>query len=174
MLRHCSTRVKDKQKINENQSCSLLKLLKSKFPGFTPTSPFFQLIPWKHSKIKRFDTVPSESGLQKMCIHILFSSAKCSVITAVQRPMCALTKPRASFLAEGILVSVLQKGQSSAPGAPLGGTVYPSNWFFFFSNVVSLWCYNCKLICKEFTLFKKCKQNSQGYSLLHCWKMILL
>lgn len=88
-------------------------------PWLTPTSPFFQLIPWKHSKIKRFDTVPSESGLQKMCIHILFSSAKYNVITAVQSLMCALTKPRASSLAEGYFNVCPAERPSSAPGASL-------------------------------------------------------
>lgn len=67
-----------------------------------------------------------------MCIHILFSSAKCNVITAVQRLMCALTEPGAPSLAEGYLDVCPAQSPSSAPGAPLQGALYHLNSFIDF------------------------------------------
>lgn len=64
-LRYCTTGVKDRQKIKCESVPFTSEPTKLQTPWLTPTSPFFQLIPWNHSKIQRFDTVPSESGLPR-------------------------------------------------------------------------------------------------------------
>lgn len=65
VLRHCITGVKDRQKKKWESVPFTSEPTEVQIPWFTPTSPFFQLIPWNHSKIQRFDTVPSESGLPR-------------------------------------------------------------------------------------------------------------
>lgn len=86
---------------------------------------------------------------------ILFSSAKSSVITAVQTDVSS-DKAQSLLPCTGTSGCLSCRKAKLSSRSPCGRNSLSLTLIYgFFSNGVSLWCYNCTLTWNEFTLFKK-------------------
>lgn len=147
-LRHWTNETEDRQKTKWESVPFTSEPTNIQISWFTSTSPFFQLIPWNHSKTQTSDTVPSESGLPadvysyfiQLCRGQFYNfSAENNVCSDEDRSL--LCFPKDVCPAQ----QTAGKAELSSQSAPAEGSLNHQQWFIDFCSIVSLWCYNCEL-----------------------------